>query len=266
MTSASFLGLPTELRLKIYEYVFHMDVDCTVIQDIKHVTGSNGTQAILVPQLPQRLSAHIHWLNLQLTCKVTASEMKSYMGEAAFLNNERSRTYILDVEIYNDIMTSPPKRLVKWRGIPCPPAEARALIVHVKPSEKSIPWTEGGPASLARAIYQIMNHLFHRGPQIITKHLLPHHMRIRDLTINVDIGANVERAATGCNTIAERNWRLLVVGWQQISQTGFLMDYMERTKLCGFGKGGGETDIPVEWRKFPSIPGYWSGYGFQWGV
>ena len=119
---------------------------------------------------------------------------------------------------------------------------------------------------MARALYQIFNHLVHQGPQIVTTRLLPAHMRLRELIITVDIGVDCEHPALGCNTVTERNYRLLITGWQQVSKTGFLIDCLERTKIRCIGDGSSEIDIPVEWQKFPSIPGYWSGYGFQWGV
>lgn len=151
-------GLPTELRAKIYDYVLHMDVDCIVLKNIEHVTGSNGTQAVLIPNIRANVRSLIPWLNLQLTCKAIAVEMRSYMKGASFLNVELNRTYALDLEVYHNSVSSKHDRLVKWRSIPCPPTHAKFLVVNVLPRRGPAPWTEGGPASLARAIYQILNH------------------------------------------------------------------------------------------------------------
>ena len=262
----TFLGLPTELRLKIYNYIIHADPECIILRDIQHVTGSNGTQAVLLGNSKANLRSHLSWLDLQLTCSAIASEIRSYMTGPSFLNVEENCTYVLDLDVYNNSGSSKANRLATWRSLPCHPADAKVLIVNVATRRGPAPWTEGGPASLARALYQIFNHLVHKGPKIVTTPLLPDHMRLRELIVNVDIGVDCEYPALGCNTVTERNYRLLVTGWGQVSKTGFLMDYLERTKIRRIDDDGSEIDIPVEWQKFPSIPGYWSGYGFQWGV
>ena len=260
----SFVGLPTELRLKIYDYVIHADIDCVILKDILHTTGSNGTQAVLVPVPKQNLLCHIPWLNLLLTCNRVAWEMRSHMAESSFLNEEKNRTCVLDLDVYHDSESSKPNRHVTWRSLPCSPSDAQVLVMNVTGRGCPGPWTEGGAASLARALYQLLNHLLHKGPRIVTGHILPEHMVLRELILNINIGENTQQPALGCNTIADYNYRLFVGGWEQISKTGFLSGYLENTKLRGIGEDVSEKDIGVQWQKVPAIPGYWRGYGFQW--
>lgn len=91
-------------------------------------------------------------------------------------------------------------------------------------------------------------------------------MRIRELTINVDIGTERSPPELGCNTQPLYNWRLFVSGWEQVSKTGFLVNYMEKTKLYNTREPGKGHEVTVEYKTVPLIPGFWRGYGFEWGV
>lgn len=128
---ASILGLPTELRLRIYDYCIHMDPICVAVKDIQHTTGSNGTQAILVPNPGLKLQRHIPWLNLQLTCRFISSELKSYTSDTAFLKNKNNRTYVLDLDVYCNDRPIKSNRLAIWRSLPCPPHKADHLVINV---------------------------------------------------------------------------------------------------------------------------------------
>lgn len=260
---ATLLGIPVELRLKIYDYcLFHDDIG-VAIKDIRHTTGSNGTQAGLIPNPGLKLHRQIPWLNLQSTCHFIHSELKSYMTRS---KGKEYRTYVLDLDVYCNKPPVKSNRLVIWRGLPCPPPMAEHLIINVAARQGEGPWTEGGAASLARAVYQLLNQLFHNGPQLVNGKQLTNHMRVRDLTINVDIGTERNPAEIGCNTMPIHNFQLFTSGWEQISKMGTLVNHLEKTRLCSTGELISEKDIMVEYKTVPMIPGFWRGYGFEWGV
>jgi hypothetical protein len=260
---ASLLGLPTELRLKIYDLILQADVDCLVVDDIHHSSDSNGTQARLIPNSKAIFSSSIPWLNLLSTCHKIETELRSHVENASG-KNTGNRTYVLELKVCNAYSSPVASRTVKWRRIPCPPNDARRLIIHVTKCCGPGPWTDGGSASLARAIYQILNHTVHLGPRMFRQSLLSKHMQLRELVINVDIGVTCNPPIPGCNTDAIINWQNFHGGWAQISRTGFFTDYLEVTRLRN--NEGDEVEIPTEYQKLPALPGYWRGLGFQWGI
>ncbi|KAK3681529.1 hypothetical protein LTR37_020872 [Vermiconidia calcicola] len=243
---ASFLGLPAELRLKIYEYLVHTDINCRILDNVLHTSGCRGTAARLILNPSATLSSSVPWLSLLMTCRDVASELNWFMNDAALLNDERNRT------------------CATWRSLPCKPSQARNVVMNVKARSGSGPWTEGGAASLARALYQMLNHVAHNGPRLERHSQLKEHMRLQELILNIDIGEYTSPPALGCNTFPDFNYALFQGGWTQISKTGFLMGYVGKTLLRSEGKE--QMEVATEWQKVPSVPGYWRGYGFQWGV
>ena len=239
---------------------------CVAAKDIKHTTGSNGTQAVLIPNQGLRLRRHIAWLNLQLTCRFVATEIRSYMSENSFLNDKSNRTYELDLKVYCNTPPLKSIRPVVWRSLPCAPDKVDIVIINVAACEGPGPWTEGGAASLARALYQLLNQLLHKGPRLVAGKRLLNHMRLKELVINVDIGTERSPPELGCNTQPPYNFRTLMSGWEQISRTGSLVNFLERTTLCSTGTLVIEKEIEVEYKTVPLIPGFWRGYGFEWGV
>lgn len=262
---ATFLGLPTELRLRIYDFAIHADIDCTILTDIDHTADPRrGTQATLIPNPDAKFSRAVPWYNLKQTCKSVTSELHNFMTDISFRNDELNRTYILDLAIHNDWM-SKPERALRWRHLPCYPTQAQFLVINVITLSGSGPWTEGGPGSLARAVFQILNHLCHNGPRILTKQQLPDHLQIWQLTINVErLGAATMSPAPGCNSDPRFNYALFIGGWEQISRSGHLHGFVENIKLQNHFEG--ERIMAVEHKSTPEMPGPWRNYGFYWGV
>ncbi len=144
---ASLLGLPTELRLKIYEYAIEIDVDCTIVSDIYHSTGSSGTQAILLPGRDFDPYRHIPLLTLPSTCRTITADLRSSLTRTVSGTCRPDRTYELDVDVENR-PGQKALRSVTWRRLPCAPDQAEALVMNVKIVAGTSSWTEGGPASL----------------------------------------------------------------------------------------------------------------------
>lgn len=263
--SASLLGLPIELRLTIYDLIINSDVNYRFVEDIYHIFDSHGTQATLVPTPPADLHTVIPWLSLASSCRQISSELRSHIEDCKSRDTQRNRAYEVDLEIFR-----PPRqrdiRMATWRQIPCAPAQVTSIIMNVKVGSGSGPWTEGGPASLARAVFQILNRTVHLGPRIFRTSLLPDHMKLQDLYINVDIGRYTELPARGCQTDPRLNWFRFQEGWKEISRTGFLTGFVETTRLRSIGDGSDEVVVPTTRQERVTPIGYWRGYGFQWGI
>ena len=260
---ATFLGLPTELRLRVYDYTIHTDTKCSILKDIQHISGpTKGTQAILMLNPEAKIIRSIPWLNLRLTCKTVHYELESFMADAVFMNNEQNHTYVLDLDVSHQA-ESKPRRPVTWRSLPCPPTRAKVLIINVAARPGPGPWTEGGAASLARALYQIFNHLFHNGPRLVADQQLPDHMRLRHVIINVDKGLHNPKPAVGCNSEPQFNYDLFFAGFVQISRTGLLFGYVDKIRLCS---SRSREELEVGYKARPAVLGAWQNYGFGWGV
>lgn len=240
-TRATLLGLPAELRLRIYEYVCHLEIDCTILNNIEHYM-SRGIKARLILNQEANLRSNIPWINLSSTCKIIAAELKFFMLEASFLNSQINRIYSLDLEVYN-AQTQDAVRKAIWRQIPCPPQHAQILVMNIATSSGFGPWTDGGPASLARAVYQMLNHTCHNGPRMIRRHELKSHMQVKDLIINIDIGGTIRPPRSACNTDPEYNYSQFVKAFQQISKAGLLFGYVGSIKVRRVDAVGGEDSM-----------------------
>lgn len=277
------MALPPELRLKIYGYVCHLDIDCTVLQNIEHYC-SRGIKARLIQNPNANLAVDVPWTSLTLTCKTIPSELRSFMLEGSFLGNEHNRTYVLDLDVYNG--SEEAIRKAVWRKVPCGPAHTQILEMNIVTATGEGPWTDGGPASLARAIYQMLNHTCHNGPRMIRRRPLAHHMQVKDLIINIDPGGIIKPPRSACNTDPQFNYALFVKAFQQISRAGLLFGYVGNIKVREIEKPE-EEDIRVGNRPPAGVPGSWQvsirklalqsralptetpfqqNYGFYWGV
>lgn len=238
---ASLLGLPAELRLRIYQYVCHLEINCTILNNIEHYM-SRGIKARLILNQEANLGSNIPWINLSSTCRTIAAELKSYMLEASFLNDQMNRIYSLDFEVYNAQSQEAIRKAI-WRQIPCPPQHAQILVMNISTSSGFGPWTDGGPASLARAVYQMLNHTCHNGPRMIRRRELSKHMQVRDLIINIDIGGISRPPRSACNTDPEYNYSQFVKAFQQISRAGLLFGYVGNIKVRRADGIGGEDSM-----------------------
>ncbi|KAF2480990.1 hypothetical protein BDY17DRAFT_354821 [Neohortaea acidophila] len=261
----SFLQLPAELREKIYLLtLLHLDVKCTVLDDIQHSCTTRGTHATLVANPTARLAHHIPWMNLALTCKTIRADLKAIHARSSFLAGVENRTYVLDLDIYNGDPSTTIRKAV-WRRMPCSPDLVHTLVINVAAQTGNGPWSEGGPASLARAIYQLLNHFCHNGPLLHRETAIPNNIRIRDLIVNIDIGGLMKPPRAGCNVDPRFNYALLLSGFEQISRMGYLFGYVANIHVCGQGEYAQQLFM-VDALGVQAVPGAWKNYGFSWGV
>lgn len=138
---ASLPGLPRELRLQIYQHVFALDLDCTILEAWKDEhTQAHGFRS--VPELNPNARLVVPWVNLMLTCKDFAIELQSCMSEKAFLKSEQKRTWSLDLEAKRGGMTL---GHTTWRHIPCHPKQLRVLEASYNTKRGFQAWGDGGP-------------------------------------------------------------------------------------------------------------------------
>ncbi|KAF7351219.1 hypothetical protein MSAN_01553000 [Mycena sanguinolenta] len=128
-----FLGLPTELRLRIYEAVFDSPLDCQVTRRIR-----NKPPAHTVPALP------VPWLRLMLVCKAITEELRH-------LHTSRNTTYELEIDNLDKRHRIADE--VTWRRIPCPPSSIRTLQANLTLHVGTTFWGDGGPMPLLSELY-----------------------------------------------------------------------------------------------------------------
>lgn len=262
---ASMLGLPRELRLQIYEEVFALDLDHTVLNEWKD-THSAEKGFVSIPSLTgQRLQ--IPWLNMMLTCRSIAYEIRARMLESSFLDDPKNRTYILDLEATKGGITL---GATTWRRLPCAPSQCHILQVYYNASRGFQAWGDGGPHGITSGLYQNLNHLVHCGPRLDSRYLLPKPMHIKELRITIesrDVPDEEDEQAhyrlSDRDTNPETTLYALGTIVGQIVRTGVLRGFVDR--ICLFC-----DDKRLEWYPEDSegngIPEYWNRYGFDWGM
>lgn len=269
MSQSVLLALPAELRLKIWQYCCHLNVDCKVLDDIVHTCdGRSGTQALLVYNTAISLAAEIPWINLSLTCKAMASEIRSFITDKGYLAADSNCTYIADFNVHNDhgnhVTVRQAIRQLVWRTLPCKPIDVKRVVLNVNVCSGSGPWTDGGAATLARALFQIMNHLVHLGPTLRPKHPLPPRLKLKELVVNVDIGIDSAMPRIQCSREAQINFDIFIACWADVTRIGFMYGCVERANVVVDNTVVVETI--VENKLTPMRAGRWRGWGFLWGV
>lgn len=262
---ASLLGLPRELRLQIYQHVFETDIHHTVLKQWRH-TFSSEKGFISVPDFNKNEKFTMPWLNLMLTCKATALEIRAAMQEPSFLGNERNRTYVLDLEATRGGMSL---GAATWRQLPCAPAQVQVLEASYNASCGLQTWGDGGPHGITSGLYQTLNHLIHCGPRFDSKKPLPEKMRLKKLHVVVESRGVSEREKENMHYMMRMStdpqttlYSLgSIVG--QIVNTGVLRGFVDHIQLsCG--------DKVLNWNpaevEGEGLPEYWNRYGFDWGM
>lgn len=129
--SATFLGLPPELRLHIYNIVVRMDVDQKAIQPwmAEHLTRPED--AVDTDPLSKRLV----WLNLLRTCKLVHKELDSMISNIGYLSRELNHTHEIDIVMgwarENEKDYHRRRRHVTRQTIPCKLPHAKAVVLNL---------------------------------------------------------------------------------------------------------------------------------------
>ena len=268
ISRASLLGLPTELRLKVYDHAIHTDTECVVLSDVveTRICENKGRHlnAVPVPNQDADSLRNIPLVSLQLTCKTIAAETMDWLAtNRAHMEDDQNSTYVMDLDVYG-LDDGSPQRQVTWRKLPCSPGTARMLVVNIAAHSAPTPWAGGGPISLNRALYQVLNHLCHNGPRIITGSQLKNHMHLKQLQINLHIGPYDLKPAGNRDSNCQMNYGHFKGAWEKLAICGLLFGYVDNIAIL---TDRGERDGFVTTRRdAPKVPPCWSGYGFDWGV
>ncbi|EME44950.1 hypothetical protein DOTSEDRAFT_43389 [Dothistroma septosporum NZE10] len=265
LNEASLLGLPRELRLEIYQHVFSLDISHRILHQWRDThTAEQGFKS--VPDLNEG-PLSIPWLQLMLTCKTIALELRALMREPSFLEQHNNGTYTLDLEATRGGMTL---GATTWRHIPCAPGQVRCLEAFYNASRGFQAWGVGGPHGITSGLYQTLNHFVHCGPRFDSAHILSIPMHLKELRVVV-----VERDFSGeeddnaSYRLSERDTdprtTLYALGSivGQIVRTGVLKGFVDDIHLSCDGE-------MLQWcpnsEDGTGIPEYWNRYGFDWGM
>ncbi|KAJ6488006.1 hypothetical protein C8R45DRAFT_1213964 [Mycena sanguinolenta] len=255
-----FLGLPTELRLQIYDGVVHLPLDCQVARRIR---GQPPAQA--APALP------IPWLSLMLVCKTITEELRH-------LKASEDTTYELDIDLDNSAYGSIAKT-VTWRRIPCPPSSVRTLQANVALHFGTYFWGDGGPTPILSQLYQVLNCFIHNGPLLVRGNPLLKCIRLSTLIVQVSVRGpdpeerRVQRHSPYRKAIVDkqkkRHRRELEKYISEVVQRGLLSGAVDKI-VCRWAAGEFDDDDKVtEWEVSKQEIGdmsEWNRYDFEWGV
>ncbi|USW51943.1 hypothetical protein Slin15195_G052620 [Septoria linicola] len=263
---ASLHGLPRELRLQIYQHVFALNLDCTILEAWKDEhTLAHGFRS--VPELNPDARLVVPWVNLMLTCKDFAIELRSYMDEKAFLESEQNTTWSLDLEAKRGGMTL---GYTTWRRIPCHPKDLRVLEASYNTKRGFQAWGDGGPHGITSGLYQTLNSVVHCGPRFDCTSLLEVPIHLAELKIKVESRDDPKKEYDGDHymSLSDRETNpettLYALGSivGQIVNTGVLRGFVDMISVCSADKTLSWTPREV---KGEGIPEYWNRYGFEWG-
>ncbi|SMR48634.1 unnamed protein product [Zymoseptoria tritici ST99CH_1E4] len=269
---ASLLGLPVELRHLIYQQVFLLPIDHQVSSSWKLTFDLEKRRSQLLPDLnPTRLS--IPWLNLSLTSRTLASDLRSLMSSPSYAADERLHTYTLDLEGEGEGLTLG-CRLgpTTWVSLPCPPQDVRILDVRYDTNTGLQTHGDGGPSRLTTALFQTLNLLIHCGPRLDFGRVLPEPMRIHELKIEMARKGGVRPARGEGGEVNPWEKRatdpeMMLYAFGSLVgmyvRTGVWKGVVDKVRMRGGGKTLSWDPEDVEGE---GIPPEWKGYGFEWGL
>ncbi|KAJ6487945.1 hypothetical protein C8R45DRAFT_262011 [Mycena sanguinolenta] len=246
------LGLPTELRLQIYEAVVDLPVDCQVAR-----RNRNKPPVQAAPALP------IPWLSLMLVCKTITEELRhlhtsTYELELDNLDKRYRRRRIADE--------------VTWRRISCPPSRVRTLQANLVLHIGTKFWGCGGPCAILSELYQVLNCFIHNGPSLIRATPLVNHIHLSTLIIEVslkDPDPDPEPYDYDVDEVKKDQRYDLERYISQVVDRGLLFGAVGKI-VCRWAEGELDADSEVtEWEvSFKEIGDMteWEQYDFGWGV
>ncbi|KAF7344624.1 hypothetical protein MSAN_01944700 [Mycena sanguinolenta] len=264
-TPSLLLGLPTELRLQIYDGVVHLPIDCEVA---RRPSSQQPGPAQPAPVLS------IPWLSLALVCKTITEELRDY------LHTSGNTTYELEIDNTDpkQKQRSIPKT-VTWRRIPCPPSSVRTLKANLVLHFGTRFWGCGGPMPILSQLYQVLNHFIHNGPFLARQSPLVNRIHLSTLIVQLCVKNPdpEERRAQG-----RQPYDKAFVDKQKKRHRGRLQTYVSRVVargllfgavdkiVCRWAEGEFDDDDKVrEWEVSSQEIGdmtEWEQYGFEWGV
>lgn len=255
-SSATLLGLPSELRLSIYDHVFQQQLNVRPIDGFRlerHYPpsphGLQGSFVRVTDVSTQQENFVIPWLNLTLSCKAVAQEIQQHLESPSFLHLDINYTFELDLTPATGVETNS-LIVAAWRRIPCPPQGMRKLVIH-----------NNGAAA---AIIPALNLFLHCGINMDRKRPLTEHLTLDDLVVNVlsPRALAVPEQIDGFEPVDEHarskpEFEHTHAVLSNYHRMGKLSGYLRKVRVCG----GGKTD------EFQVVQEFRAGFdSFRWGV
>ncbi|KAK4891727.1 hypothetical protein LTR27_009735 [Elasticomyces elasticus] len=259
---ASFLGIPRELRLQIYEKLQEKDLEYKVLDKWSGGFDTRGFFATPIRNAEARLVCP--WLSLLLSCRAIAAEMQSLIRNQA-QGDDKHSTYVMETDIGGQ--ESQDMGNVIWQRMPCAPTSAKVLLVHCYTDTRNNFWGDGGPLNLVRSMYQTLNLFLHCGPRLNPeKPLQDGHLHLRELVIHMHLrqGANYFTYADGSTGRSDAYTEMCGRICTFLRHMGVLSYSFERVRITdGKEEGGFLVDSS---QPFSVVSDHLKSYGFGWGV
>ncbi|GIZ47010.1 hypothetical protein CKM354_001011200 [Cercospora kikuchii] len=252
---ANLLGIPTELRLAIYDAILDADVDCDILD--KWDEGFEDRGFWSRPSRNEQTRLDLTWCNLLLTCRTIHTELESHMSKT------RTGTYVAEIERNSHSITT-----FRWRRLDCAPRDVKSMIVEFKTEDPDCGfWGDGGPRPIVRELFQSLNLLLHCGPWLDVRYQLPELMHIGKLTIVPCFPALESGSSDWDPTYAMSGARSTYAQLRSfastICQQGIAYGAVDKFEVT-MGEETWEMEVKDcgRWE----MPEGWRGYGFEWGL
>lgn len=261
---ASLLGIPTELRLAVYDVVLNTDLDCRILEGWESGHGRQGFWSR--PRRNEQARLDVAWCNLLLTCKTIHDELEPHMSQTL------TGVYIADIERRSQHSLGS----FTWRRLDCHPRNVKQMIVRFKHEGdfKSTFWGDAAPHPIVRELFQTLNVLLHCGPRMDIKRELPEPMHIDKLAIipvlpDLIPGTHPSYRKTNFYRRHRISDQLRDFA-SNVCQQGIVYGLVDRFEVMmgkkAFEPGTNIWGMDVEDLGDWEMPGHWHGYGFEWGM
>ena len=172
--SATFLGIPPELRLHVYAYAVLLDVDFQERPSQYYTDDVSRAE-------PYCQDIQIPWLSLLRTCKLVAGEVKSFMSGLEYRTRDIYRTWEIDVS-----MIRRQQRKITRLRLPCNHRDVDAAIITIAlPANRSAAEDHIGMNIINFAWQNIWEPLVISGPRMHLDQGLWPQPDIRKCTLNI---------------------------------------------------------------------------------
>lgn len=282
---ASLLGLPAELRLRIYDNVIDFEIHSPEIfvpfpdpdkEDRRFKDNSFNLSYVfgkttIKRRYPDEKLPPPSWLSLQSTCRTIYLELRAHIQRPEERQvDDAAHTYAISILAKCGRLES-----LHFTSIPCPLKHCRVLQARITYREYGMMrrfWGDGGPMPVVRELYQTLNLFLHCGPKFDVARPLPQPLKLEKLVVVTCIEKDENR---GRSEEHRAFWREQMLGEIEglvctLERTGLLQGLVERVCLCADEGEGKEPKLLEEilvrdLGEEGKVPDYWKGYGFQWG-
>lgn len=198
---ASFLGIPLELRHRIYDQTIFLGLDrrftCTTdsadlkfrVDPDEFFSTAVGTAPLVhvpsthrettEPRVAEAETA-VAWVSLRMTCRQIASEMDAYMQSSAVAKSEEHRTCKIVLGIFSAETMG-----VTLKAGPCVPADISILQVDVQTYQQMTIWDAREFLPIAQQLFLLLDRFARCGPSFDTSRPLVQRIKLGKIHIEI---------------------------------------------------------------------------------